>query len=106
MGAKKRSIATIFALCGGSLGLFSCLLGVFLAYITLQNIDVVVGFLSFLQGHEALNAQFFGQSLPSQITPRALLFAAIATPVLAILAGLVPAIKAARLNPCETLRSQ
>lgn len=106
MGAKRRSIATIFALCGGSLGLFSCLLGLALAFFTLKNIDGVVHLLSLMQGHEAFNAQFFGQSLPSEISPRALLFAAVATPVLSIVAGLIPAIKAARLNPCETLRSE
>lgn len=106
MGAKRRSIAAIFAFSGASLGLFSCLLGVFLAFITLKNIDHLVSFLSMLQGHEAFNAQFFGSSLPHEISPRALFFAAVATPLLALLAGLVPAIKAARLNPCETLRSE
>lgn len=106
MGATRRSIAAIFAFSGAGLGLFSCLLGLFLAFITLKNIDHLVAFLSMLQGHEAFNTQFFGQSLPHEISPRALLFVAIATPILALLAGLLPAIKAARLNPCETLRSE
>lgn len=106
MGAKRRSIAAIFALSGASLGLFSCLFGLLLAFFTLKNIDSVVGFLSMLQGHQAFNTQFFGTSLPHEISPRALLFAAITTPLLALIAGLVPAIKAARLNPCETLRSE
>lgn len=106
MGAKRSSIAAIFAFSGASLGLFSCMLGVFLAFITLKNIDHLVAFLSMLQGHDAFNTQFFGTSLPHEISHRALLFAAIATPILALLAGLFPAIKAARLNPCETLRSE
>lgn len=106
MGAKRRSIAAIFAFCGGSLGLFSCLLGIFLAFVTLKNIDGLVHFLSLIQGHDAFNAQFFGQSLPKTISPRALFFATIATPVLALVAALFPAIKAARLSPCDTLRSE
>lgn len=106
MGAKRRSIAAIFALSGASLGFFSCLLGVLLAFLTLKNIDSVVEFLSMIQGHQAFNTQFFGTSLPHEISPRALLFAAITTPLLALLAGLFPAIKAARLSPCETLRSE
>ena len=106
MGAKRRSIAAIFALSGAGLGLFSCLLGVFLAFVTLKNIDHVVSFLSVIQGHQAFNPQFFGPSLPHEMSSRALLFAAIATPILALLAGIIPAIKAARLDPCETLRSE
>ena len=106
MGAKRRSIAAIFAFSGGVLGLVSCMLGLFLAWITLQNIDAVVRLLSILQGHDAFNTQFFGSSLPSEISPRALLFAAIATPILALISGLIPAIKAARLNPCNALRSE
>lgn len=105
MGAKRRSIASIFALSGASLGLFSCLLGIFFAFITLKNIDHLVHFLSLIQGHDAFNAQFFGNSLPHEISPRALLFAAITTPILSLIAGLVPAIKAARLKTSDTLRS-
>lgn len=106
MGAKKRSIASIFALSGAFLGVFSCLLGVFLAFLTMKNIDHLVGLLSLLQGHEAFNAQFFGNSLPHDISPKALLFATIITPLLALVAGLFPAIKASRLKPVDTLRSE
>ncbi|MDN3506299.1 MAG: FtsX-like permease family protein [Simkaniaceae bacterium] len=106
MGAKRRSIASIFAFSGASLGLFSCLLGLLLAHITLKNIDHLVSFLSLIQGHEAFNSQFFGTSLPREISPRALLFAAITTPLLALIAGLFPAIKAARLKPCDSLRAE
>ncbi len=106
MGAKRRSIAAIFAFSGATLGIFSCTVGVLLAFFTLKNIDSLVYFLSSLQGHDAFNPQFFGTSLPHEISHRALLFAAIATPILSLLAGLVPAFKAARLNPCESLRSE
>lgn len=106
MGAKRRSVAGIFAFSGASIGLFSCLLGLFFAFFTLKNIDFLVSFLSSLQGHDAFNPQFFGTSLPHDISRRGLLFAAFATPLLALLAGLIPAIKAARLNPCEALRTE
>ncbi len=104
-GARKRSIALIFGLCGAAIGLVSSLIGITLAAITLHNIDFVVRFLSFLQGHEAFNALFFGQSLPRQLSVSALIFVLIATPLLSLIAGLVPAIKACRLNPSEILRS-
>ncbi|NGX39710.1 MAG: Lipoprotein-releasing system transmembrane protein LolE [Chlamydiae bacterium] len=106
MGAKKRSIVAIFAMCGASLGLFSSLLGLLLGMLTMHNIDSLIGLLSLLQGHEALSPQFFGTTLPKEISSRAIFFASIATPLLALLAGLFPAIKASRMNTSETLRSE
>lgn len=106
MGAKKTSIGGIFGLCGAVLGLMSCILGICLAYLTLKNIDGIVHILSMLQGHETFHTQFFGQTLPKSLSSRALWFAGIATPLIALFSGLFPAIKAARMTPCETLRSK
>jgi lipoprotein-releasing system permease protein len=106
MGASKKSIALIFGSCGAAIGLVSCALGVALAYITLHNIDAVVAILSRLQGHDAFNALFYGQSLPSALSHRALYFVLIATPLLALGAALIPALKACRLQPSQILRSE
>ena len=105
MGASTKSIAWIFSLSGALLGIIGCAIGILLALVTLQNIDHVARFLSFFQGHDAFNAAFYGNSLPSELSKNALLFIAIATPLLSLVAGLVPAIKASRLRPSEILRS-
>lgn len=106
MGASKKSIALIFTLCGGIMGTLSTLIGTLAAILTLHNIDVVVSFLSFLQGHEAFNTVFYGKSLPNQLSNHALIFILIATPIISLLAGLVPALKATRLHPSQILRSE
>ncbi|HSX04082.1 MAG TPA: FtsX-like permease family protein [Rhabdochlamydiaceae bacterium] len=106
MGASKNSIALIFGLCGISIGILSSLIGITLALLTLHNIDFVVKILSLLQGHEAFNALFFGQSLPDALSSRALYFVLIATPLISLLAGLIPAIKACRLQPSQILRAE
>lgn len=106
MGATKKSIALIFTLCGGIMGTLSTLIGTLAAMLTLHHIDVVVSFLSFLQGHEAFNTVFYGKSLPSELSKDALIFIVIATPIISLLAGLVPAIKACKLSPTEILRSE
>lgn len=106
MGASGRSIAGIFALCGGALGTLSCLVGTLAAVFTLQHIDALVQLLSFLQGHEAFSATFYGKTLPHTLSSHALLFVLIATPLISLLAGLVPAIKASRLRPSEILRAE
>ncbi|MCP5504692.1 MAG: ABC transporter permease [Chlamydiales bacterium] len=106
MGASKKSIAIIFTLCGGIMGMLSTLIGTIAAMLTLHNIDSVVSFLSFLQGHEAFNTVFYGKSLPNQLSHHALIFILIATPIISLLAGLVPALKATKLHPSQILRSE
>lgn len=106
MGASTRSIALIFGICGISMGLISGLLGACAAVFTLKHIDSIVQLLSFIQGHDAFNAAFFGTSLPNTLSTNALQFIFIITPILSLLAGLVPAIKACRLRPSQILRSE
>lgn len=104
MGASKGSIAAIFAVCGAGLGLISSLIGAAAALLTLHHIDTIARFLSFMQGHEMFNAMFYGNSLPNRLSGDAVTFILIATPLLSLLAGLVPAIKACRLRPSEILK--
>lgn len=106
MGASKWSIASIFGLAGVIMGIISCGLGVLAAIFTLHHIDLIVQGLSWMQGHEAFNPTFFGGELPSELSYQAVKFMAIATPLMALLAGLVPAIKACRFKPATLLRTE
>lgn len=106
MGASTKSIALIFGVCGAAMGIVSGLLGAGAAVLTLKHIDAIVQLLSFIQGHDAFNAAFFGSSLPNTLSYSALNFIFMVTPLLSLLAGLVPAIKACRLRPSEILRSK
>jgi len=105
LGAPKRSIITIFGLCGMAMGLLSLALGSIAALFTLKNIDVLVSFLSMIQGHNAFNKAFFGDMLPNGFSVKAWVFIAIATPIISIVAGIIPAIKASKVRPSTTLRS-
>ncbi|MBM3198661.1 MAG: FtsX-like permease family protein [Chlamydiae bacterium] len=106
MGASKRHIATIFGTCGVVIGCLGSLLGACAAMITLHHIDFVVQCLSALQGHEAFHQAFYGSSLPSTLSHNSLLLLLVMTPTLSLLAGLLPAIKACKLHPSPTLRSE
>ncbi len=106
MGASFTSIAAIFGICGTAMGALSCLIGCSLAVLTLQHLDQVTALLSALQGHNAFNPAFFGQTLPNQISYEAVLFVLITTPLLSLAAGLIPAIKASRIRPSSVLRSE
>ena len=105
MGATKKSIAFIFGMCGVTVGLLGSFLGIAAAILTLSNIDTLVQILSMLQGHDAFHQSFYGTSLPGTLSSHALLFICISTPILSLLAGLIPALKACRLHPSSILRS-
>lgn len=106
MGAQTKSIALIFGLCGALMGIFSTGLGCALAYVTLKNIDSLVRLLSALQGHELFTEAFYGSNLPSTISTNALFFVILITPLIALCAGLVPAVKACRLKTAAILRGE
>lgn len=106
MGAESKHIALIFGTCGATIGIVSSLLGIFAAVFTLQHLDVLVSFLSAIQGHDAFNAAFFGDVLPNQLSWNALWFVAIVTPIVSIVAGLIPALKATRMKTSIILRSE
>jgi lipoprotein-releasing system permease protein len=106
MGATPKSIAFIFASCGAFLGGVSCLIGTGLAVITLRNLTSIVTGISKLQGKVAFNPSFFGQNLPNELSVDALMFVLIATPILSIIAGLIPAVKASKIRPSQVLRSE
>ena len=106
MGASFWSIAAIFGFCGFIMGALGCLFGSLAALATLHHIDGLVSFLSYLQGRSAFQPAFFGQSLPNQLSGEALLFVLLATPLLSLIAGIIPALKASRVHPSATLRSE
>ena len=105
MGATSKSLAYIFGLCGALMGLFSCIIGSVLAVLTLQNLNSIVEFLSYIQGRSAFNPVFFGNTLPNHLSLEAFWFILLATPMISILAGLIPAIKACNISTAEALKS-
>lgn len=105
IGASKKSIAIIFGSCGVIMGILSSLIGSFAAIYTLKHIDLIVKILSSIQGHAAFNAAFFGEKLPNTLSLDALIFILVITPIISLLAGLIPAIKACKLAPSQILRA-
>jgi lipoprotein-releasing system permease protein len=104
MGASKKSVALIFGILGALTGVFSSILGFTLAIFTLKNLNFLINILSKIQGHNFFNENFFGLNMPNNLSISSLIFIIITTVILSIFAGLVPAIKASKINPSKTLR--
>lgn len=106
MGATSKSIAFIFGTCGIVMGLLGTVIGTFLAFITLRNLNGILQLISGLQGYDAFNPIFYGDHLPNQMSMETFFIVAICTALLSTLAGLIPAIKASRMKPAAILRSE
>lgn len=106
MGASATRVATIFGICGSATGLCSCIVGTCAALFTLRHLQGLVNFLSFLQGHEAFQAAFYGSKLPNELSVGSLLFVIAITMISSMLAGTIPAAKASRVRPVDILRAE
>lgn len=106
MGASAGSIAMIFGFCGVVMGLLGSLIGTVAAVITLRNLQTLLDFISRMQGYEVFNPVFYGNVLPNEISYNALLFVIIATSLISLLAGIIPAIKASLIRPSSILKSE
>jgi lipoprotein-releasing system permease protein len=106
MGATSRSITLIFATCGTFLGILGSTVGIASAIFTLRHLDLVIAFLSALQGHEAFHSVFYGGELPNSLSMGVLAFVVGATVIISVAAGVIPALKAARIRPAAILRSE
>jgi lipoprotein-releasing system permease protein len=105
MGASSKSIALIFGTAGAAIGIFGSMLGISLAIFTLNHLDLLVKLLSSMQGHEMFSATLYGNTLPSELSFEALFFVLMATLLISLLAGIVPAVKACMIRPSTALRS-
>ena len=106
MGASQGSIAFIFGLAGTVMGLIGSSIGIMAALLTLNNLNALIQLISRLQGFQAFNPLFFGSQLPHELSFEALAFVSLATILISILSGIIPAVKASRMRPSEILRSE
>lgn len=106
MGASSLSIAVIFGFCGVVMGLLGSLIGTLCALLTLRNLQPLISWISYIQGYEMFNPMFYGEVMPSEISGEAFTFVFLATVIISLLAGIVPAVKASLLRPSATLRAE
>ncbi|MBA3721388.1 MAG: ABC transporter permease [Parachlamydiaceae bacterium] len=105
MGATSKSIALIFGLAGSVIGIVGSLFGILAAILTVKNLQVLLSLISQLQGYDLFNAAFYGENVPQELSLEALSFVLLATMIISLLAGIVPAVKACLLKPTSILRA-
>lgn len=106
LGASKKSIALIFGGAGLVLGLISSFFGVCAGMLTLHYLHPILSFVGSLQGGTTHHPLFLDQSISYSLSLEATGFVFLVTPLLSVIAGLIPAWRACRLSPSQILRSE
>jgi lipoprotein-releasing system permease protein len=105
LGATPGKILRIFLLQGFIVGVFGVAVGVVLGLLTIENINPINHFLSHVVGIDLFPKDIYNfPSIPAFLTLRDLLTIALSALVICTVAGLIPALRAARLEPVEALR--
>jgi lipoprotein-releasing system permease protein len=105
LGAASGKILRIFVLQGFIVGVFGVTVGIALGLLTVHNINPINHFLSHVVGIDLFPRDIYNfPSIPAFLTLRDLLTIGISALVICTLAGLLPALRAARLEPVEALR--
>jgi len=107
LGGRPRDVALCFCAQGLFIGGFGTLLGLGagFALLALRN-DIVLGIARAMGRQEVLERFYQYNQLPSYTDPADVARIVILTIVLSTLAGMVPALRAARLKPVEALRNE
>jgi lipoprotein-releasing system permease protein len=105
LGASPASILAIFVIQGALIGVIGTLLGVAVGVLLAKNIDVVVPAIERTLGVQFLDKSvYYISDLPSDLQRGDVVTVAAIALVLALVATLYPAWKAARVNPAAALR--
>lgn len=105
LGAPSYGVMSIFLSYGLSLGIVGAGVGIVLGISFAANINRIAGFIEYLSGREVFDPTiYYFNEIPTIIDPFTCVWIAIGAMTIAILASVLPARKAARMNPVEALR--
>ncbi len=105
LGAGSRGIMSIFLSYGMALGFVGSAAGVTLGLVFVAWINQIEEALSWITGRRVFDRDiYYFDSIPTRVDPFMVLWVAAGAMVIAILASVLPARRAARLHPVRALR--
>lgn len=105
LGARRRDITVIISLVGSYIGFAGIGAGTAIGLLFCQNIEGIRRFLERLLGTELFSQEiYFLSSLPAELHKSDVVAILLFSILLVLFSSLIPAMRAARLDPVETLR--
>ncbi|WP_194844026.1 ABC transporter permease [Candidatus Clavichlamydia salmonicola] len=106
LGVSKNKMMLIFGLCGVLTGCAGSLIGGFLAWITLENLNSLISYVGFIKGIDLLQIGVFEASIFSKSGGCTYLVIVIATLFLSSIAAIFPVKMVSAMNPTELLNGE
>ena len=105
LGAGGFGVMQIFLFYGLALGLLGSGLGLILGIAFVKNINQIAYFLSKIMGHDVFNPEIYNfYEVPAIIEPWTVFWIIVGSIFIAVISGILPALRAARLKPVDALR--
>jgi len=105
MGLTEGSVLRVFFLCGAFTGIVGTVAGVALGCVVAINIDQIMSFINWLNGADVWDPSIRGiYALPAKLQFGDVMSAIVLSLGLSFVVTLLPARRAARMNPVEALR--
>jgi len=105
LGAQSRGVMSIFLSYGFSLGLVGSGAGMIGGLLFVAYINQIAKLVELLTGHEVFDPTvYYFQQIPTDVQPLTVLGVVAGAVLIAVLASVLPALRAARLHPVEALR--
>ncbi len=105
LGAPSGGVMTIFLGYGLSLGIVGTGVGIVLGLLFVTNINSIADAVQWITGQEVFDpAIYYFDQVPTIINPLTVCLVALGAICIAVLASVLPALRAAKLHPVEALR--
>jgi lipoprotein-releasing system permease protein len=105
LGAPSRGVMSIFLGYGFSLGVVGSGVGMVIGLIFVSNINRIAGLLETITGQEVFDPTvYYFREIPAIINPVTVVWVMAGSVTIAVIASVLPALRAARLHPVEALR--
>lgn len=105
LGASSHGVMSIFLSYGLSLGIVGSGVGVIAGLLFVHYINQIEAFITIVTGRKVFDEKiYYFKEIPTHIDPFTILWVALGAITIAVLASVLPARRAARLQPVKALR--